>query len=163
MRSPTFRRPRRSSYSQSSRLLCFCLSLTLCRSQLLITNGSHTRGKSIHSDEASSITLLVYMFFAESNEALIVQSVLAFTTDDRSSSLEEFEGDGSGNALLRDVYESIVGLALRRPPAAVVYEIRIARGDEVLGGKRATIQNELLELAVRGVEQGAAGGFVNTT
>ena len=57
--------------------------------------------------------------------------------------------------------EGVVRLALGGPPAALVHEIGVARGDDVLGRERAAIEHELLELGVRRVEQGAARRLVH--
>ena len=67
----------------------------------------------------------------------------------------------AGDALLRDGDEGVVRLAFRRPPAALVHDVRVPRRDEVLGRERATIEHELLELTVRGVEQGTARRLVD--
>ena len=61
--------------------------------------------------------------------------------------LVQAQRDRAGDALLRDVHERVVRLALRRPPAALVHEVRVARRDEVLGRERAAVEHELLELA----------------
>src|SRR4029079_893735 len=67
----------------------------------------------------------------------------------------------SGDALLRHVDERIVRFTFGSPPTALVHDVCITRCDEILGGKGAAVQHELLELTVSGVEQGTTGCFVH--
>src|SRR6185369_1595867 len=103
-------------------------------------------------DESCSITLLVHIVFAERHEALIVKRVLTRATHNGHCALVQLECDTTSDALLSDIDERIVRFTLGGPPASLVNEICIAGRNEILRGERATIENELLELAVRGVE-----------
>src|SRR5207253_8965624 len=62
---------------------------------------------------------------------------------------------------LHDALPIFEGLALGRPPAPVVYHVGVAEGHLVLQAQGAPVEHQLLELAVRGVEQGAAGRLVH--
>ena len=89
--------------------------------------------------------------------------MLTLAPNDGGSALEQLQGDGSSDAFLREVYERIVRFTLRSPPATLVDEICIAWGDQILRGKGAPVEHELLQLAVSGIEKSATGSFVYAT
>ena len=63
--------------------------------------------------------------------------------------------------LLRRGDEGVERFALRRPPAAVVHEVRVAERQLVLHAECAAVEHHLLQLAMRGVEHGAARRLVH--
>src|SRR3569623_2995224 len=128
---------------------------------LEILESAHALRESEEANEARRVALLVDVVLAEGDEALVVQCLPALATGDRDRTLEETQRDRTGDSLLRCADERVVGLALGRPPAAFVHEIRVARRDEILGGECAAVEHELLELGVRELQQRAAGGLVN--
>src|SRR3954470_3727048 len=54
-------------------------------------------------------------------------------------------------------------LLVQSSTATFVDEVRITRPDEILGGKRAAVEHELLELGVRAVEQRSARRLVDAS
>ena len=106
---------------------------------------------------------MVHIVLAERDEPLVVECEFALAADDGRGSLEEFERDVTGNPLLGDVDEGIVGFALGGPPPTLVNQIGIARSDRILGGEGSAVEDELFELAMRGIQKRSAGSFVNTS
>ena len=129
--------------------------------QLLVLERAHALRETVEANEAGGVALLVDVVLAEGDEALVVERVIALAADDRDGALEQAQRDRAGDALLGGVDERVVRLALGRPPAALVHEVRVARRDEILGRERAAVEHELLELAVRRVEQRAARRLVH--
>src|SRR5262249_9174452 len=72
----------------------------------------------------------------------------------------EFEADGAGDTLLRNVEEAVEGLALRGEPDAVVDEFGIADRERLLQVRGFPVDGEAFEFAMRGDEERAAGSFV---
>src|SRR6476659_4507610 len=92
---------------------------------------------------AGRVALLIDVVFAEGDEALVVQRVLALASHHLHAALEQAQRHRAGDALLRDVHEGIVRLALGRPPPALVHEVGVARRDEIFGRERRAFQHEL--------------------
>src|SRR5438105_417190 len=115
------------------------------RGQLLILQRAHALRKTEEANEARGVALLIHVILAERDEPCVVERVLARAAGDGNSALVQLERYGTGDALLRDSYKGVVGLALGSPPSSLVHEIRIAGRDQILRGERATIEHELLE------------------
>src|SRR4051812_44549782 len=162
MCDPTFSPPFQSGYRQRRRLRCLGVCLTARGGELLVADCADTGGKPEQPDEAGGVALLVDIIFAECDEPFVVQRELALSADHRSRALEQPERDGSRYPLLGDVDESVVRVALGRPPASLVDQVGVPWCDEVLRGEGSTIEHELLELAMGGVEQGATRRLVDT-
>src|SRR4029079_6724669 len=134
----------------------------LCN-KLAIADGADTIGKGIEPDESCSITLLIDIVFTERDKALVVQCIFACATHNCHCSFVHPECDTACDTLLRDVDECIIRFTLGGPPASLVNEVCIARRDEILRCECAAIENQLLERAVRSVEQGTARCLVHST
>src|SRR6478672_10664318 len=105
-----------------------------CRGgELLILDGTHSCRQRKETDEARGIALLIDVILTEGDEALVVQRVDALTADDGERALVEAKRDRSGDALLGHAHERVVRLTLSGPPATLVHEIGVARGDDILG------------------------------
>src|SRR6185437_4305857 len=128
---------------------------------LLVAEGTYARGETEQANEAGGVALLVDVVLAEGDETLVVQGVGALAAGDDGVALVEAERDRTGYGFLRHVDERVVRFALDRPPASFVHQVGVARGDEVLGCESATIERELLELAVRCVEQSTTRRLVD--
>src|SRR5207247_169571 len=121
---------------------------------------AHALRQAEQTNKARRITLLVHVVFAERDEPLVVERVLAGAAGDGNTTLVQLQRHGAAYPFLRHADKGVVGFAFRGPPSPLVHEIRIARGDQILRGECATIEHELLELGMRSVEQGAARRFI---
>src|SRR6185436_4094541 len=70
------------------RLLGVFLCSLVCR-HLLITNGAYSGREAVEPDEARRIALLINIVFAERDEPLVIECVLALATDHRRGTLEQ--------------------------------------------------------------------------
>src|SRR5213593_2690034 len=137
-------------------------SLGTYRGQLLILQRAYALRQAEQANKARRVALLIYIVFTERDEPLVVERMLARTTGNRYSALVQLERHGAGDAFLRHGDKGVVRFALGGPPSSLVHEIRISRCDQILRRQCATVEHELLELGVGGVEQGTAGRFVHS-
>src|SRR3546814_14278960 len=77
------------------------------------------------------------------------------------AALVKLQPYGAGNLSLAMINRRLKHLALRREPEAVVDQFRIARHQFVLEVRRATIQRQLLDPAMRREPHGAARRFIH--
>src|SRR5712664_1195069 len=76
------------------------------------------------------------------------------------SALPQFEADGAGDALLRDVEKSIERFAQRREPQTVVNQFGIAQRERLLKMRGFAVHGEPLEFLMGFDEKGSTGSFV---
>ena len=67
--------------------------------------------------------------------------VHALAADNRGRALVQTQRNGSRHLDLGGGDERVIRLTLDRPPAALVYEVRIPWCDEILGGERAAVED----------------------
>src|SRR5256885_14541246 len=85
------------------------------------------------------------------------------TSGDREAALVQFEPPRAGDALGGAGGGGVERRPLGGPPAPVVYQVGVTQGQLVLEAQRAAVEHQLLELAVRGVQQGPARCLVHAT
>src|SRR5712664_1314049 len=76
------------------------------------------------------------------------------------SALPQFEADGAGDALLRDVEKSIERFAQRREPQTVVNQLGVAQREGLLEMRGFAVNGEPLEFLMGLDEESSAGSFV---
>src|SRR5687768_2127200 len=113
------------------------------------------------TDEAGRVRMIVMAVVTERGEARVVERERGRPSGDDGIALVQLEANRTGDPLLRAVDERIEGLTFRRPPAALVHQIRVARGDLILQRERAPVERDLLQLTVCRVEQRAARRLVD--
>ena len=85
-------------------------------------------------------------------ELLVVEGKRRLAADHPAAALEQLEAHRAGDAPLHRAHERIDGLARLREPEAVVDEVGVGAGQLVLDALEIAGHDQLLELAVRGVQ-----------
>lgn len=134
----------------------------LCLGAFLILQGADAVREAVEANETSGVALLIDVVFAERHEAFVVERERARAAGDNDVAFVQLQRDIARDAFLRDVHKCVVRFTFGGPPAAFVHQVGVARGDGVFRGEGAAVERELFELAVGGVEQRAARGFVDT-
>src|SRR5215813_401370 len=124
--------------------------------------GADGQGKREEVDEAFGV-LRVVAAHGETGQVRAIEREGRLAARDAERALPEFESDGSGNTLLRNIKKTVEGLTLGREPDAVVDEFGVTHGEGLLQVRGFPVDGEAFEFAMRGDEQRAAGSFVSAT
>ena len=92
---------------------------------------------------------------------LAVERVIRPAANGACKALVELEAHGAGHVLLALVDQGLEHLALGGEPEAVIDQLGIARHQIILQMRRAAIERDLLDAAMRLEEDRAARGFVD--
>src|SRR5216683_4355905 len=122
--------------------------------------GPDRNGQREKIDETLSV-LGVVAAHGKAGEIRAIQRERRNTLRDVERALPEFQADGAGDALLRDIEKSVEGLAQRCEPQTVVNQLRIAQRKCLLKMRGLAIDGEALEFLVGFDEQRSAGSFVS--
>ena len=107
--------------------------------------------------------MVVRRFLTEGRESRMVQRLGASTARYRRRALVELQAHHAGDPLHEDVHERVDGLSFRRPPPALVYQIRVTRRNLILERQGPAVERELLQLLECGIQKGSPGGLIHTT
>src|SRR5882762_8947077 len=124
--------------------------------------GAHGYGQREKIDEAFGI-LGVVTAHGETGEVRAIERERRNALGDVERALPQFEADGAGDALLRDVEKSVERFAQRREPQTVVNKFGIAQRERLLKMRGFAVHGEPLEFLMGFDEKGSAGSFVGAT
>src|SRR6266404_1389553 len=110
-------------------------------------------------DEALGV-LGVVAAHRETGEVRAIKREGRNTLGDVERALPKFEADSAGDALLRDIEESVERFAQRRKPQAVVNQLGVAQRECLLEMRGLAVDCQALEFLMRFDEQRSAGSFV---
>ena len=113
------------------------------------------------SDEPLRVGLPVDVVFAERGQILAVEPERRSSADRAGSALVELHPHVAGDRHLGAIDEGVERLAQRREPEAVVDQIGVGQRQLVLEPHRRLVQRQMLQLAVGGGEDRAAGRLVD--
>src|SRR6267378_1576415 len=116
--------------------------------------GTHGYGQREKIDEAFGV-LGVVAAHGETGEVRAIKRKRRNALGDVERALPQFEADGAGDALLRDVEESVERFAQRRKPQAVVNQLGVAQRECLLEMRGLAVDRQALEFLMRFDEQGS--------
>src|SRR5580700_3802016 len=115
----------------------------------------------IELDEALGVALVVDLVLLEGDVCEAIEALRRFAPDHAGEALVELEAHGALDAVLALVDHRLQHQPLRREPEPVVDELGIARHELVLEVRRAAIEGDALDAAMRCVHERAAGRLVD--
>src|SRR5437588_8299733 len=139
-------------YRGQPRMSLLLISFSLCF-------GTHGYGQRKQIDKTFGV-LGVVLAHGEAGQVSAVKRERRNTLGDVERAFPEFQADGAGDALLRNVEKSIERFAKRRKPQAVVDKFRVAQRERLLEMRGFAVHGEALEFLVRFDEQRSAGSLV---
>src|SRR5262249_22107505 len=118
--------------------------------------------QSVEADKTFGVTLVVAdLAVLEGDEVLIVKRILAVAADQTDIALIQFQSHPAGDEFLASIDGRLQHFALGRKPEAVIDRFRIFRHQLVLEMRRAAIERNRFDGAMRGKENSAAGGLIH--
>src|SRR5229473_6953079 len=121
--------------------------------------GADGDGQGEEVDEAFGVFGIVAAH-GETGEVGAIERERRDALGDSERALPQFEADGAGHALLRDVKKTVERGAQRRKPQAVVNQLGVTQRKRLLKMRGLAIHGKRFEFAMRGDQQRAAGSFV---
>src|SRR6267378_6237093 len=121
--------------------------------------GTHGYGQRKQVDEALGV-LGVVAAHGETGEVRAIKRKRRNALGDVERALPQFEADGAGDALLRDVEKSVERFAQRCEPQTVINKFGVAQRERLLEMRGFAVHGEPLEFLMCFDEEGSAGSFV---
>src|SRR5262249_34202777 len=116
----------------------------------------------VEANEARGVAVIVGdLALLERHQVLVVERIRALTSDHVDAALVELKRHRAGNELLALVDRGLQHLALGREPEAVVDQLGVFRHQLILEMAGAAVERDLLDAAMRGIEDGAARSLVH--
>src|SRR5439155_6266046 len=116
----------------------------------------------VEPDEARCVAVVVGNgALLEGDEVLVIERIGTLAADYRDAALVELEPHAAADEFLALVDRRLQHLTLGREPEAVVDQLGIFRHQLVLEVRRATVERDLLDAAMRRDQDGAAGRLVH--
>ena len=129
--------------------------------QLLVLHGAYLGGKAEQIDEAFRIVMVVQVAGGEGSDGLVVQGIGRGGPGLDNVALVQLELHFAGHIFLGLLDEGLHRLAQRGEPFSFVYDLSEFVAHVQLHGGGLAVQNQLLQLLMRLVEDGSAGSLID--
>src|SRR5947208_2724196 len=127
----------------------------------LVAAGGEAQAQCLQADKALGVALVINLVFLEGDVREAVEAVRRLAPDDLRQPLIELQPHPAFDLFLALVDRRLQHLALGREPEAVVDQLGIARHQLVLEMRRAAVEAEALDAAMRRQQDRAARGLVD--
>src|SRR5665213_998336 len=133
----------------------------VCWRSTLSQRLGQPQAQRVEPDEAGGVALVVDLIFLEGDVGEAVERARRFPPDHADMALIELEPHRALDMLLAAVDQRLQHLAFGREPEAVIDELGIARHELVLLMRRAAIERDALDAAMRLMQDGAARRLID--